>query len=40
MNKIKCFLVWLLWGHSDTSEGKDVEMAQCTGCDKYVFKRK
>ena len=39
MKKIKCFIVWLFWGHSDTDDGETVEMAQCGGCGKYVFKR-
>lgn len=39
-NRIKCFIVWLIFGHSDTSTGEQVEMIQCLGCNSFVFKRK
>jgi hypothetical protein len=39
MNKIKCFIVWLVLGHSNTAEGEKVSAVWCRGCNKLVFKR-
>lgn len=39
MKRIKCFIVWMSWGHSSTATGHTAQIAQCTGCGNFVFKR-